>query len=537
MKKLIGDTVRAIPILLGVALLAAVIDCGDDRPSGTSPSVELVATPADTVFAGVPQVIVWSGAARVGRIDGYYYGLNDPDPKFWTTADRCTLRAPPLGRNVFFVTAQDEAGRRSEAASCAFTVKPSDCALSAATIDFGPVEIGRYRELSFTLTNPGATALSGEISEACGDFEIVSGGGSYNLDGGAWRETVVRFTPGVWGAAACTIGVGHGGCPDVVCYGEGCGDSCAVSPPTLDFGTVPIGSFSDLAFVIGNVGCIPLDGEFVMPFCGDYRIVAGRAYSLAPGESQEVTVRFAPSTCAASECSIAAYGGCARAVLCTGSGVGDFLSVAPMVLEFGGVAAGTNSTKSFWIRNYGCGTEEGTVSENCETFSFESPPSWSLASMESTEVQVTFSPRTCDDEGWCWVRTGNPRADSVLCIGSVGCGCWVSDEDGFFDFGCLESDQNRTEPFDIKNLSCDTLSFDVRLVSNPQHGFSVTVGGGDQVLPPNAEHQVVVRFGVAEESSYSGVLDLGRCGQIRLAGKRCGGSDPPLPTMDVKCRP
>jgi hypothetical protein len=521
--------------LLGVALLVAASSCGEKRNSGLIPGVELVVVPGDTVFEGMPQVIEWAGVPGAGTIVGYYYGLNDPTPETWTTAEACTLLDLPLGRNVFLVLALDEEGRRSSPASCAFTVRQSDCGLSPSTLDFGTLDLSSHLDLAFTITNPGGEALSGEIAEDCGEFEVLSGGGVYVLEAGESRDAVVRFRPGSCGRKICLVETGNSGCPDVKCIGEGGKDSCAISPALVEFGQVDVLTESDLAFTITNHGCAALTGE-IEEACGDYRVLEGGSYSLAPGESQDVIVRFVPSACVSSECLLVPSGGYCSGVLCTGSGRGNYVSVTPPVLDFGDVARGTVSTMSFWIQNRGCEVAGGSIAESCEAFSTESAEAWSLAPQESAEVVVKFSPGLCEDAGPCWIDVGNELADSVLCLGTAWCGCWVSDDDMFHDFGPLEPDQHSTKSFDIKNLGADTLYLDIHLDSNSAGAFSLTEGGGYRVIPPDGEHRVGVRFSPGEESNYSGTLDLGECGRIELSGKSAGGDPPVPPTMDVKCR-
>jgi hypothetical protein len=82
---------------------------------------------------------------------------------------------------------------------------------------------------------------------------------------------VATFCAGVYGAT------GDDPCVE--------GPLCEVNPGGLDFGTVTVGSFSDLPFVIKNVGGGTLTGD-VTTGCTQYSIQSGGGgYALAAGES------------------------------------------------------------------------------------------------------------------------------------------------------------------------------------------------------------------------------------------------------------
>jgi hypothetical protein len=68
----------------------------------------------------------------------------------------------------------------------------------------------------------------------------------------------------------------------------------AVTPPSLDFGTVDVGASVSKTFTVKNVGSGRLTGQATT--AAPYQIVSGGTYNLTAGQSQTVTVRFAPSS-------------------------------------------------------------------------------------------------------------------------------------------------------------------------------------------------------------------------------------------------
>jgi predicted lipoprotein with Yx(FWY)xxD motif len=77
------------------------------------------------------------------------------------------------------------------------------------------IRTGTYIDTSFTITNIGLGMLVGYVEESCGDFEIVSGGGSYGLTNGQSRVVTVRFQPDEAGAHNCAVETGMYLCSDV----------------------------------------------------------------------------------------------------------------------------------------------------------------------------------------------------------------------------------------------------------------------------------------------------------------------------------
>ncbi len=97
---------------------------------------------------------------------------------------------------------------------------------------------------------------------------------------------------------------------------------CSVTPTTIDFGNVPLGSTRDETFTIANVGNGGLVAGTVSESCGEFSIVAGDGdFSLGSGQSHDVTVRFAPTSPGTKNCTIETGTAACSDVTCTGTGV------------------------------------------------------------------------------------------------------------------------------------------------------------------------------------------------------------------------
>jgi len=92
------------------------------------------------------------------------------------------------------------------------------------------------------------------------------------------------------------------------------------TPPSLDFGEVTVGTSADAQFVLQNTGPTTMTGS-IGESCGEFSIVSGGGpFTLAPGDSIPVTVRFAPNYEGAFECVVATGTACGQ-VVATGTGV------------------------------------------------------------------------------------------------------------------------------------------------------------------------------------------------------------------------
>ena len=259
------------------------------------------------------------------------------------------------------------------------------------SLDFGTVLVGSSKDLSFTVQNTGAGTLTGSASTAA-PYSIVSGG-SFSLGAGVSQAVVVRFSPTATGSAPGVVAFtsnggnvsrtvsGTGGVPPVI----------GVTPASLSFGTVPVGSSKDLSFTVQNVGGGTLTGS--ASTAAPYSIVSGGSFSLGAGASQTVVVRFSPTATGSTTGAVAFTsngGNVSRAVSGTG-GSPPVITVTPSSLSFGNVTVGSTKDLNFTVKNSGVGTLVGSASTGAP-FSIVSGGSFSLGPGASQRVSVRFAP-------------------------------------------------------------------------------------------------------------------------------------------------
>jgi hypothetical protein len=172
-----------------------------------------------------------------------------------------------------------------------------DCSVSPSSLDFGAVSLGGDAYRSFSIENLGTGSLNGSVSEDSPYYSIFSGGGDFSLGEGQSLLVRVRFAPTSGGPLTCSVDLGTGRCSSVPCTGiGGTGPICEVNPDSLNFGSVPVGSFFDRGFSIRNIGDGILTG-LVSEDDPEYSIVMGAGvFNLAREEVLTVGVRFEPTS-------------------------------------------------------------------------------------------------------------------------------------------------------------------------------------------------------------------------------------------------
>jgi hypothetical protein len=390
------------------------------------------------------------------------------------------------------------------------------CEVTPTVLDFGTVTVGEFVDLTFTISNTGGGVLSGEVTEACADFELISGGGAYNLGAGESVDVTVRFSPSVAEPASCTIATGTE-CADVSCTGTGEDlPECLVTPTDLNFGTVTIGEFFDLDFTIENVGGGLLEGT-VVEACADFEITAGSgAYSLASGEQQVVTVRFSPTAAGPASCTIATGTECAD-VSCSGTGQeATACDVTPTVLNFGTVTVGEFVDLTFTISNTGGGVLSGEVTEACADFELISGGgAYDLGPGEFVDVTVRFSPSVAGPAS-CTIATGTECAD-VSCTGAGELPPICDVAPNPLNFGTVSIGGSADLAFTIFNLGGGILS---GTVSETCPDFDLVIGGGAYALGAGEFVDVVVRFEPSAVGPVTCTVETGtECDDVTCNGE------------------
>ena len=393
---------------------------------------------------------------------------------------------------------------------------PAACEIDKTDLDFGSVILGSYKDMIFRISNTGGRALSGAIEATCPHFRIISGGGAFDLAGGASRSVKIRFEPASAGDHACTVTTG-GLCADVLATGRGeIRSICLVDASELDFGSLLVGETKDLSFQITNTGGAVLAAAASLN-CDHFSIVSGGgSFDLSPEESRTVTVRYAPTQTGDHACDLFTGTRCQDVKVRGRAEVPPTCSVDRSEIDFGTILLGESRVLSFSIRNAGGRTLAGAVAADCEHFEIASGGgSYALASGQARTVQVRFAPAVLG-EHICSISTG-AGCPAVTAVGTADPQALCSVDAEILDFGDVVVGDTKDLSVTIRNAGGGVLSGTVLL--SCRH-YSIIEGRGTYTLAPSASRRVTVRFHPLESGDHTCDLRLGSsCGDLLVTGR------------------
>lgn len=199
---------------------------------------------------------------------------------------------------------------------------PSTAAIKQAIMDYGPVSAAVCVDAAFV------DYTGGVFNACCGDVVnhavVLVGWDDNQGAGGVW---ILRNSWGPdWGEGGYMLieyecsSIGYAAC--YIEYAGVNGPRIDLTPGAIDFGNVAVGAGVTQALTVKNVGGTALTGS-ASGLDGAFSIVGGADYSLEPGQSQVVTVQFAPTLQGTFSDELSFTGGGGATAEVTGTGVGD----------------------------------------------------------------------------------------------------------------------------------------------------------------------------------------------------------------------
>jgi hypothetical protein len=290
--------------------------------------------------------------------------------------------------------------------------------ISPASLDFGGVPAGNTSApMTATLSNKSGIDFTGTTSSGNAAFSVSPS--SFTLSAGGQVTFAVTFKPPSVGpqsgtitfnltsASAATGSFTTAVTLSVAGNGQAPAD-LAVSPASLDFGTIAVGSTASLTVSVSNPGGVQAS---VTASAGAPFSVSATSFNLAAGGSQSITITFAPASAGSFQGTATfSTSSTTRTVALTGNAAAPSMSfsvtagssVTPVTpggspVVFPATAAGSSSPPvQFQISN--TGTIPVTVNSigiAPATFALGAPPSLpaSIAPGGSLSFPITFQPK------------------------------------------------------------------------------------------------------------------------------------------------
>lgn len=317
-----------------------------------------------------------------------------------------TFTPRAAGSRIGTVTIKDDAG--TQVITLSGTGTAPGVSLSPASINFGSQTVNTTTPAQpVTVTNNGGSTLTISSYVATGDFS-VSSSNCTTVNAGAQCTLQISFSPTLTGSRAGSVALtDNAGVQIITLTGQGTAPGISLSPSTLNFGSVAVGSSSQLTVTVlldaasdapMTVNSVTVDGDFA--------VTNNCTSPVSPGGQCSMSMTFAPAlTGARSGVATITYtlGSATNQleVALSGTGLAPVLTFTPPSVAFGSQIVGTTSaTQAVTLRNTGTsgltgplGTGGPVISINGD-FAQTNNCSSGLATSGSCTMTVSFSPAT-----------------------------------------------------------------------------------------------------------------------------------------------
>ena len=415
--------------------------------------------------------------------------------------------------------------------------------LDPAVVAFGRVPLGAETTIEVKIRNTGNAAL---VIDSVTPVEPFASAFRFELNRTQItpaHEAVltVTFAPTTLGESAATLIITPAGTDvpptELKLQGEGADTLLALTPASLNFGNVVVGTTKTMILEAQNTGEVPASVEVVTRSSdkthrcdrrgGDVEVfcvsvegkdvgVDGR-FTLNPGESATLEVQFSPNRADSVErgsfllraCEISR---CDTRVRVEGTGVAEAFTCLPKALDFGFVNADACVTKTLNCQNI-ANTQVtvldwrvvGTDAEesNPGAFRADEPTSRVLAEGDNLDIGVQYCPAPKDiDEARLEIRTSGPTVFTPLKGSEGGPNIRALPETLRFGLVALIAPARRT--LLVQNIGAQPLKIsDIRIEAGP---FKISAGAHTADIPAGGSMEVPIEFQPTAEGPVEGVL-------------------------------
>lgn len=388
------------------------------------------------------------------------------------------------------------------------------------SVVFEPTPAGTTRSRTVQLANGGTTPLELSAVEVSGPnataYRVANA--TRTIPANGTGELRLTFAPTTAGPTNATLTLrGPTGPTNVSLAGVGVGPRPSVTPATVTFGNVSVGTTVRAQLAVTNTGGGTLnvtDLSLTGTGAGAYD-VAGVPSTLAAGEQRTVNVTFTPSERGPRAATLAVETNAGReTVSLNGSGAAVTLSVSPLSLSFGATTPADPVTRTVTVTNRG--SRSVNVSDlrlrgaNRSSFVVATDAPLAVPPDDSREVRVRFAPRSTGTATARLVLSSDDASVPTSTVSLQGSGS-VPDvlvTPGSLTFGEVAVDETVTRNLTVANDGSAPLDVrDVSLTSGIEDAVELrsTARGA---IGPGERQTVTVAFTPAERRTYSGTLQV-----------------------------
>ncbi len=408
-------------------------------------------------------------------------------------------------------------------------VPVASVSLTPQTVDFGRVLVGKVAVQFATFTNTGQVPVTLGDYTVTGDtsFGLASSSTASNscpasgsvIAPGASCTIAILFTPTSAGTLRGTLSVASSATAQpltAALSGVGTQPQLSVSPTSLNFGTVAVGSTSTLSLTLINSSSSPVDGLAFSTTAGYSVASTCGITTLNANSSCAVSVTFAPtasgvttgtltinSTDPAAPLTVVLSGAGAVA----GAATQSQLSAAPSALSFGNVAIGSRATLALTLSNPTSVPANGLLFTAPAGYAVSSGCGGALNAYSTCPVVVSFAPTAPGmDTGTLTVQ--NSASTTPLTVALTGTGTTVQPQltliPGSLNFGTVPIGGSSTISVTLNNTSATPVN---NIAINANSGFTTSSSCG-ATLSANSSCSILVSFTPVSTGAITGSLTV-----------------------------
>jgi hypothetical protein len=304
-----------------------------------------------------------------------------------------------------------------------------------------------------------------------------------------------------------------------------------LSTSALAFGSVTVGQTKDLALTVSNTGNAALAVSSSGISGAGFSLTTASSFTVQPGASQSVTVRFAPASAVAASGTLTFTSNdpsSPTTVALTGTGTSTTSGSPKLTLSINALSFGTvnvGQTKDLPVTASNTGNATLTVNSVTVTgagFSLGSAASFALAPGTSQAITVHYAPASAGASSGTLTIASND-AGSPVSVGLSGTGAGatassaISVNPSSLAFGNVTVGQTATLPLTVSNTGTASLNISSLTAGTP---FSVVSPATPVTVNAGGSATVTVKFAPSSAGSTAGTLAI-------------ASNDPSKPTLNV----
>jgi hypothetical protein len=418
-------------------------------------------------------------------------------------------------------TAVALAGTGTTATTPTLTVSPG-------SLSFGNVTVGSSATQSVILTSTGTAPV--QVTAA------AIGGTGFTVSGASFPVTLnpkqsvtlaVQFKPTTSGAATgrLTINSNSSTNPTAAVALAGTGTTATtptltVSPASLSFGNVTVGSSVTQSVILTSTGTAPVQVN-AAAISGTGFTVSGASFPITLNPKQAVTlaVQFKPTTSGAAtgRLTINSNSSTSPTTVVTLTGTGTTantptLTVNLASLSFGDVTVGSSSSQSVTLTSTGTGPVQvnaAAISGTGFTVSGASFPV-TLNPKQAVTLTVQFKPTTAGAVSGKLTINSNSSTNSTAVVSLSGTGAATTPQltlgSSSLSFGNVTVDSSSTQSVTLTSSGTGPLTINAATVSGT--GFTVSGASFPVTLNPKQSVTLTVQFKPTTTGAFTGKLTI-----------------------------